>query len=66
VNLFQPLTISVSGGKVVVLWPASATNCVLQSATNFISPVWQTATDAVPGMPYPVNRISPAAYFRLH
>ena len=66
VNLFQPLTISVSGGKVVVLWPASATNCVLQSATNFISPVWQTVTDAVPGMPYPVSSISPATYFRLH
>jgi hypothetical protein len=66
INLFQPLAISTTRGKSILLWPASATNCVLQTTTNLVSPDWETVTGAVPAIPYTITNTAPQQYFRLH
>ena len=65
INLFQPLTISVSGNQISVLWPAAATNYVLQTTTNLVSPDWEAVAGAMPGSAYTFSNGAPAAYFRL-
>jgi len=65
VNILQPLAISTAGGQITVLWPPSATNFVLQCATNLLSPDWETVSDAVPGTAYTVTNTVPLEYFRL-
>jgi hypothetical protein len=66
INLLQPLTISISGGQIIVLWPASATNYFLQSAASSFSANWQTVSGAQPGKPYIVSNTAPCVFFRLH
>jgi hypothetical protein len=66
INLYQPLAISTTNGKSILLWPASATNCVLQTTTNLLSPNWKTVTGAVPATPYTITYTAPQQYFRLH
>jgi hypothetical protein len=61
-----PLAISAVGGQIIILWSASATNYVLQSATNLASPNWMTISAAVPGMAFTVSNSAPAVFFRLH
>ena len=65
VNILQPLAISTAGRKITLVWPPSATNYVLQSATNLLSPDWETVSDAVPGTAYIVTNTVPVEYFRL-
>lgn len=46
--LTQPtLTIAPAGNQVVLSWPATAINYVLQSTTDLVSPSWGPVTDAV-------------------
>jgi hypothetical protein len=65
VTFLQPLAISATGGQISVLWPAPATNYVLQSTTNLASPNWVTVSDAVPGTAYNVTNTAPQQFFRL-
>ena len=65
VNFLQPLSINTAGGQISVLWPALATNYVLQSTTNLFTPNWVTVTGAVPGNLYTVTNTVPQQFFRL-
>jgi hypothetical protein len=62
-----PLGIATVSNLPVVVWPASATNCVLQMTTNLASGDWVTVTNGIPfsGLRIP-NAPSGAAFFRLH
>lgn len=59
------LNILSFGNQSVIFWPASATNFVLQSATNLSSTNWVTATNGTPVIAVTVTNNLPAAYFRL-
>ena len=59
------LSIASVGNQLVVFWPASATNYILQSTTDQASPNWTTATDAVPVIAVTVSNTSPQRFFRL-
>jgi formylglycine-generating enzyme required for sulfatase activity len=41
-----PLSIALEGNQVVISWPAAATNCFLQSATNLSPTAWSTVSAA--------------------
>jgi uncharacterized repeat protein (TIGR03803 family) len=57
------LNILSDGYQSVLSWPAWASNYVLQSATNLVTPNWTTISNAAPGMA--VTDSLPAQYFRL-
>jgi hypothetical protein len=59
------LNIATVGNQSVLFYPASATNYVLQSATNLASANWQTVTDGVPVIAVTVTNSLPARFFRL-
>jgi formylglycine-generating enzyme required for sulfatase activity len=40
------LSIGLAGNQVVLVWPAKATNYVLQSSTNFLPAAWSNVTNA--------------------
>ena len=40
------LSIAPAGNQVVLFWPASVTNYVLQSTTNLLPAVWSTVSPA--------------------
>jgi len=62
----QPaLSLSPAGSKALLNWPAEATNYVLQSATNLVTPNWEAVKGALPGTNLPVAYDSPARFFRL-
>ena len=65
VNLYQALSISVIDGQISLLWPALATNYVLQSATDLGSPDWEIVSNAEPGMIVTVSNPPPVVFFRL-
>ena len=51
----------------VVVWPASATNCVLQMTTNLASGNWVTVTNGILFSGLQITNAPPgAAFFRLH
>jgi hypothetical protein len=51
----------------VVVWPASATNCVLQMTTNLASGNWVTVSNGIPFCGLQItNAPADAASFRLH
>jgi uncharacterized repeat protein (TIGR03803 family) len=58
------LNILSDGNQSVISWPASASNYVLQSATNLALPNWVTVSNAVSSMATVTNSL-PAQYFRL-
>jgi hypothetical protein len=66
VNLFQPLTITAASGQISVLWPAWATNYVLQSTTDLASSNWVTVSNVTPGTALVISDTAPAVFFRLH
>jgi formylglycine-generating enzyme required for sulfatase activity len=41
-----PLSIALAGNQVVLTWPAAATNCFLQSTTNFSPAAWSNVPAA--------------------
>src|ERR1039457_4846252 len=60
------MEIAPAGNKIVLFWPASVLNYVLQSSTNLDSTNWVTVSDAVPVTAVTVTNASPARYFRLN
>ncbi|MGA2247525.1 MAG: SUMF1/EgtB/PvdO family nonheme iron enzyme [Verrucomicrobiota bacterium] len=72
--LAQPaLRISPASNQVLISWPTSVTNYVLQSTTNLASPGWATVgntvlvavSNAVPVTAFTVTSTLPANFFRL-
>jgi hypothetical protein len=59
------LGIAPAGNQTVLFWPATATNYVLQSTTNLISPNWVAVSNAVMLTAVTVTNTSPARFFRL-
>lgn len=59
------LAIAPAGDHAVLIWPAGATNYILQSATNLSAPDWATVSNAAPGTNLPVAYDSAARFFRL-
>lgn len=59
------LSIASVGDQLVIFWPASATNYILQSTTNSASTNWATATDAIPVIAVTVSNLPPGRFFRL-
>ncbi len=64
------LSIGSAGDQVVLLWPATATNYVLQSTSNLAEPNWVTFTGAAPvtvgnTFNFTVTNTSSASFFRL-
>jgi formylglycine-generating enzyme required for sulfatase activity len=67
----QSLSIVPAGNQALLFWPATATNYVLQSTTNLVSPNWGPVNDAVPvtvnnTIIVIVSYTSRAMYFRLY
>jgi formylglycine-generating enzyme required for sulfatase activity len=67
----QRLSIVPAGNQALLFWPATATNYVLQSTTNLVSPNWGPVNDAVPvtinnTIIVIVSYTSPAMFFRLY
>lgn len=60
------LGIAPYGNQSVLFWPASATNVVLQTTTNLVSPNWVTASNGTPFTAVGFTNSSPAQFFRLH
>jgi sugar lactone lactonase YvrE len=62
-----PLGITMVGNLPVVVWPAAATNYVLQMTTNLASGNWVTVTNGIPFSGLQITNAPPgAAFFRLH
>ena len=64
------LDIAHSGNHVVLSWPATTTNCVLQSATNLTAPTWSTFSydnGVIVGNNFtvPVTNLTRTLFFRL-
>jgi len=55
----------VAGGQSLLYWPVGATNYVLQTTTNLVSPNWVTAGEAVTVNAALVTNSAPAGYFRV-
>lgn len=47
ISLPPQLVIKSLGGQVVLSWPATSTNFVLQSSTNLLAPAWKASLSAV-------------------
>jgi len=62
----QPaLGISTVSNLPVVVWPASATNCVLQMTTNLSSGNWVTVTNGIPFNGLQITNAPSNAFFQL-
>ena len=60
------LSIAPAGDQVIVFWPTTVTNGVLQSTTNLASPNWVTVSNAIPVTAVTVTNNAPASFFRLY
>jgi hypothetical protein len=60
------LGITTVGSMPVMVWPASATNYVLQMTTNLASANWVTVTNGIPFIGLQITNAPGAAFFRLH
>jgi formylglycine-generating enzyme required for sulfatase activity len=59
------LGIAPAGNQTVLFWPATLTNCILQSTTNLASPNWVTVSNAVPVTAVAIPNASSCLFFRL-
>jgi formylglycine-generating enzyme len=59
------LNIVPSGNQVVLYWPATTTNYILQSTTNLASSNWVTVSNAIAVTGFTVSNNLPASFFRL-
>jgi hypothetical protein len=59
-----PVSIASAGGKVLILYPLSGSNHVLQTAINMVGP-WVPATSGVPQNAFSFSNDAPAVFFRL-
>ena len=60
------LGITTVSSMPVIVWPASATNYVLQMTTNLASGNWVTVTNGIPFIGLQVTNAPGTAFFRLH
>ena len=60
-----PLGIATVSNLPVVVWPASATNVVLQMTTNLTSGNWVTVTNGIPFTGLQITNAPGTAFFRL-
>ena len=65
-NSPPPVTIAQSGGQVVVYYPLSGTNFVLQTTTNVATGPWVPATNGMHVIAVTFSNNAAAAFFRLH
>jgi hypothetical protein len=56
---------SATGGQMLIYYPTSGSNFVLQTATNLSGP-WVTASNGVPAAAYYFTNTAPVQFFRLH
>jgi hypothetical protein len=61
-----PINIAPSGGQVVVFYPLSGSNYVLQTTTNLATGPWVPATNGVPAIAFTFTNTAPAQFYRLH
>ena len=61
-----PVSIAPGGGQVVVYYPVSGSNYVLETTTNLSTGPWVPATGGVPVTALTFSNTAPAAFFRLH
>jgi len=61
-----PVNIAPAGGQVVVFYPLSGSNYVLQTTTNLATGPWVPATNGVPVISFLFSNTVPAQFFRLH
>lgn len=59
------LGIAPAGNQIVLFWPITATNYVLQCTTNLVSPNWSPVSDSVLVTAVAVTNTSPMMFFRL-
>jgi sugar lactone lactonase YvrE len=64
-NTPPQLGITTVSNLPVVVWPAAATNCVLQTTTNLASGNWVTVSNGIPFTGVMVTNASSSAFFRL-
>jgi hypothetical protein len=63
--LAPPVNIVPAGGQVMVFYPQSGSNNVLQTATNLNGP-WVPATSGTPVISILFSNTAPAQFYRLH
>ncbi len=60
------LRIAPADNQIVLYWPATLANYVLQSTTNLASPNWVAVSNAVPVIAVTVTNVASASFFRLY
>jgi hypothetical protein len=60
-----PVSIASAGGEVIIFYPLSGSNYVLQTATNLAGP-WLPATNGVPVTAFTFSNTAPVQFYRLH
>jgi hypothetical protein len=60
-----PVGITSAGGQVLIYYPTSGSNFVLQTATNLAGP-WATASNGVPAISFFFTNTGAARFYRLH
>jgi hypothetical protein len=61
-----PVSIAPVGGQVVIFYPLSGSNYVLQTTTNLATGPWVPATNGVSVTAFTFSTTAPAAFYRLH
>jgi hypothetical protein len=61
-----PVSIAPVGGQVVIFYPLSGSNYVLQTTTNLATGPWVPATNGVSMTAFTFSNTAPAAFYRLH
>lgn len=66
-NTVPPPAVGIAStpGQVLIYYPTSGSNFVLQTATNVNGP-WVPASNAVPAISYYFTNTTPSQFFRLH
>jgi len=60
------VSIAPVGGQVVIFYPLSGSNYVLQTTTNLATGPWVPATNGVSMTAFTFSNTAPAAFYRLH
>jgi hypothetical protein len=61
-----PVNIAAAGGQMLVFYPLSGSNYVLQTTTNLATGPWVPATNGVSVTAFTFTNNAPATFFRLH
>ena len=60
-----PVGIASANGQMLIYYPTSGSNYVLQTATNLNGP-WSNASNGVPAVSFYFSNTAPVQFFRLH